>query len=697
MFRLKVTPVVGLPQFTGWSQVAENAISASARLICVYAVSGKNAGGVGRDVAKEIANFYFYDVEQFHEFIDSIIEFVHDNDCRLYISCAVLSRRTSTFAVYGGAIFLKRKHKIGKILASESSVRIVQGNHEEGDVFVLTTLQADQFLSEIEQKFIQGYDVDIIITSIVPGLHSQDDSSLSALVFINQDNDVGEVENNVGTERVIGSEIGDKVGNGIGDSTESEQSLPPMLDDTSDFEEEKIDFSSQEPSGPVSFIKDDENDVDNFDEIRASGKIKAKILISKLTALAVLMKKNSLPLLQKAVSKIKTFRKSDIRQRLLSLNPFKKKVSLEENGLKKRKFKLFLILLIGLIITVALITSVVKKNQERERISTLLHPIQAQYNDARDLVDDDTIQAREELAILIQELESLESQNARSSSAGMIVAQKQEISEFLSSISGQTEMDNLDIFYDLRLVKSDFIASGIDYGQGGLLIYDQGKKEVLLLELPNKQVFLREFHDRLNLLDATITGDEIFILSDGIYSYSYEEKTGLDEVRVKGDSNEDASFLGVYERFVYVVNPVKRNIYRYSKTEDGYSEPIGWVRSAAGVQYSNITSFSIDGSIWITTSGGQLRKFASGVEEVFDIRGLQESFGNDIYNYTNLELENLYILDSENRRIVILSKTGDFIKEISSPSLAGTTALVASEELNKIFVISGSIIYEVEI
>ena len=186
MIRLKVTPVVGLPQFTGWSQVAESTTSASTRLVCVFAISGKHAGNVGRDVSDKISDFYYYDIEQFHEFIEKIVEFAEENDCKLFISCALINGSKSIFATRGGSVFLKRKEKVGQILFSKDETKIVGGSYTKDDVFVLTTYQASQFLNEIEQKFSQGFDVDIIITSVVPGLHAQTDSSLSAIVFINQ-------------------------------------------------------------------------------------------------------------------------------------------------------------------------------------------------------------------------------------------------------------------------------------------------------------------------------------------------------------------------------------------------------------------------------------------------------------------------------------------------------------------------------
>nr|MBP7842852.1 hypothetical protein [Candidatus Woesebacteria bacterium] len=192
MLRLKVTPVVGLPQFTGWSQVAESTVSVSARLIVVYAISGKHAGNVGRDINEKVSEYYFHDVEQLHEFLQQLVSYAHTNECKIYFSCVVLGKNKSIFATYGGSIFLKRGEKSGRILLSDYDVKIIEGNYVAEDVYVLTTLQADQFLSEIQLKFAQGYDTDIIITSVVPGLHAQSDSSLSALVFITKDEEKSE-------------------------------------------------------------------------------------------------------------------------------------------------------------------------------------------------------------------------------------------------------------------------------------------------------------------------------------------------------------------------------------------------------------------------------------------------------------------------------------------------------------------------
>jgi len=58
---------------------------------------------------------------------------------------------------------------------------------------------------------------------------------------------------------------------------------------------------------------------------------------------------------------------------------------------------------------------------------------------------------------------------------------------------------------------------------------------------------------------------------------------------------------------------------------------------------------------------------------------------------------NIYVLEADKNRIVIFSKDGEFKREIKSVSLSTVGAIVASEVQNKIFAVSGSIIFEIPI
>lgn len=671
MLQLKVTPIVGLPQFTGWSQVAESTNSVNTRLICVFAVSGKHAGNVGRDVNQKISDFYFYDVQQTHDFLEQLVEFVRSNQCQLYFSCAILSTAKSVFATYAGSVFLKRGEKSGKILESDFDVKIVEGSYTQTDVFVLTTLQADQFLNEIQQKFIQGYESDIIITSIVPGLHAQENSSLSALVFISKEVQT-DTKNKQVSESFIETEIEEIVDEGVSNKQTKIQ-IEAITNSTIQKPESKLKIVS------ILFFS------------------KTKLFLGVI--FSMLMK-----ILSKIFSVIQQFKLKKFLKIIKSIKKngvqsvFKQKVSYKvEHTSKKNVLKLFGVFVIVLLIAVTVGLVSYSRKRETNRVNSLLQPLETQFIASQNLAQNDPILAKEQLSELLVSVQAFESENEKSSALSTVTELKTQIQELLTQVSGQQELTQLDTFYDLRLVKSDFIASGIDVSNSKLLLFDSGLKQIVQLEYESKKVSVRDFSDKDKVVSAVISGDEAFVLSQGVQRFQLTENSEILEVRESGDSNQNGTLIDAYDRFVYIVNPEKRNIYRYSQTDGEYSEPIGWMKSATGLQYEEIRSIAVDGDVWLTTSDGQLKKFASGREEQFSIRGLDTQFESDIYVYTHADLTQLYILDPQNSRVVILEKNGDFVKEIKSVSLGAASNLAVSEELQTIFVVGGSIIYQIKL
>ena len=705
MLRLKVTPVVGLPQFTGWSQVAESTVSVSVRLIVVYAVSGRHAGNVGRDISEKVSDFYFYDIEQLHDFLQQLVAFAHSNECKLYFSCAALGRNNSIFATYGGSIFLKRGEKSGKILTSDYEVKIVEGSYLEDDTFVLTTLQADQFLSEIQLKFQQGYDTDIIITSIVPGLHAQEDSSLSAIVFVNKDQEQVSQVDKLEKESDSFFEVATNVTsqqNSQYTSPQNAQQNSHNVHRTGQTQQEKTDFSATVENSSNESLADIAVTIDPIAVPSFVSKLFAvlqqglSILLQKLRAfftwfflvLGILFKKL-----------IRFTKEFNLRKTLTTSKQLfvKRPVSLAENPSKKGvlKFIFGVVIIVVILVTVGVISY--RRDQEAQRLSLLLEPIKAEFSTAQRQADTDIISAREIVAKTITDTQRLETANQESSARDLLLQTRQEMEAYLELISGQEELQELEIFYDLRLAKSDFIGTSIDISNNKLALFDTELKQVLLLNYDTKQVSIRDFSDRETLDAVTLLNDTAFILGEGIYKFAVDldSVTLLEEVRELGDSNRNATLLDAYDRFVYVINPEKRNIYRYSQTEDGYSEPVGWMKSATGLQYDQLRSISVDGMVWLTTSTGEIRKFNAGREETFELRGLETPFNADIYLYTNENLQSLYVLDPGNSRVVVLSKTGDFIKEFKSVSLGAASNLTVDETLAKIFVVSGSTIYQI--
>jgi ligand-binding sensor domain-containing protein len=122
-----------------------------------------------------------------------------------------------------------------------------------------------------------------------------------------------------------------------------------------------------------------------------------------------------------------------------------------------------------------------------------------------------------------------------------------------------------------------------------------------------------------------------------------------------------------------------------------------WMKSGQFVDYDAITSMAVDGDVWFGTKTGQIQKFTSGKSVDFALSNLPQLPNSPVSIYTDDASKNVYILEPQQNRLIIAEKSGVVLREITSSTFASSTALVASEAAGKIFVLSGSLIFEMNL
>jgi hypothetical protein len=106
-------------------------------------------------------------------------------------------------------------------------------------------------------------------------------------------------------------------------------------------------------------------------------------------------------------------------------------------------------------------------------------------------------------------------------------------------------------------------------------------------------------------------------------------------------------------------------------------------------------SMAIDGSIWILNEDNEIPRYFAGI--------YQETLKLDIFPYprnfekvlTNKNLLYVYILEPEQNRVVVLSKSGDIIKQLQSGRFDNLKDFAVSEDGRTIYILNGQKIYQV--
>lgn len=158
------------------------------------------------------------------------------------------------------------------------------------------------------------------------------------------------------------------------------------------------------------------------------------------------------------------------------------------------------------------------------------------------------------------------------------------------------------------------------------------------------------------------------------------------------DGWEQIGGLGAFGTNVYILDKKGNQILKYlsgdAASQSTYAEnPV--FGKAAGI--------AIDGSIYVLTTDGAIKKYTRGKEETFGITGVETPLKNPTRIFTNPDIDNLYILDKGNSRIVILNKQGAFQNSLAATVIKDAKDFDVQEKDKKIYVLSSGKIYEINI
>lgn len=375
--------------------------------------------------------------------------------------------------------------------------------------------------------------------------------------------------------------------------------------------------------------------------------------------------------------------------------PFVKKIYVLLKKQDRKKMLIFLatfIFLIALIFgTITLISKQRQKvvNNIKEKIAT----INQETQNIDQLVLQQPLTAREKSQKSLQALESLKKEKNNQESLKIIEAEIERVQKLIAEISGDNSLDQLSIAFNLE----NFLGKKIEVEDDQIFILENSGQEILKITADqNKERISLENDDLIR--DFTISDKKLFVLSKGIklLDLEQEEKT-FKQIKEEGESDKTAEYLNSFGPYLYVLNRDKRNIYRYYYNNDQLSDPIGWLVDKQGVNFDNISDLTIDGDLWLADKTGGLLKFSRGYSTDFKITGLDQLPSNHLSLSANENENFIAVLEKQNKRLLILTKDGQLISEIKSNELAGVSSIALSGDGQKIYALSGSVVYGVDL
>lgn len=359
------------------------------------------------------------------------------------------------------------------------------------------------------------------------------------------------------------------------------------------------------------------------------------------------------------------------------------------DGGNKTTFTVGFLLLILLLVSIGF--GIKQKNIKRLKSQYEPKLIQAQqeYDESYGLVNADKQRSRE---LFLSSQSKVKELLAEKITDKRLITLEEKIKEtegaFLGIYNEEAEM-----YMDLSLISSGFKGSSLVFSGGNLYVLDKDGGKVARVKTDTKKTEIAAGPEQLkDILKIMAYEDNVYGLSsDGIYLLT-EKKEKIIEKDWNGDILPFA-----YAGNIYLLNKTQSTITRFPAVEGGFAKGQSWLAPGINLSFSGVISTTIDGSIWFLFEPFKVLKLSQGSPQTFKIDEVPGGLTRADIIYSNETTKGVYLLDKNNKRIIVLSKEGNYQALYSSEKIGETTDFAVSQEEKMIILLTGDKLYAIRL
>ena len=210
------------------------------------------------------------------------------------------------------------------------------------------------------------------------------------------------------------------------------------------------------------------------------------------------------------------------------------------------------------------------------------------------------------------------------------------------------------------------------------------------LQLPagNKTTLITSLRDEKTALFFT----------DNNTLYKYSSETGSIEKNSISfsDTNTYLKALLPYNNRLYTLDTINNQIYRHDGIASGYGLGKEWMKTK-NIDIKTGISIAIDGDLYLGKEQGEILKFTNGELQPFNISGLEPTLQNIAKIWTYSEDNYIYILDSVEKRLIVLNKEGILKNQYTSDQFEKPTDMIIEEKNKTAYVLDKGRVFQIEL
>ena len=379
---------------------------------------------------------------------------------------------------------------------------------------------------------------------------------------------------------------------------------------------------------------------------------------------------------------------------------------LEDLHHPQRKKRAHLLLLASALAALLIIWAVVHlfTASQRSKTQADLEGLVTQINNEIQMADNRHIIGDSDAANKILDNAAERAKQVMDNQSGLF---RQEAFNLLQRIQSKKEEINNIVRASPRLVADvaaktpDLKAAGmIGLGDGEFMVFDAVNAYHVLLNSVEDPHRISEDAPIIDGASLPRFQSQVFLVSGS----SVVEWQNGQAVTMKTDDTKGwvtGKAIGAYLRFLYILSPENKQIYKYERLNNRYGVPVEYNVNGDLTGAEDIT---IDGSVYVLKDGGAILKLFRGETQPFVIRQAPDGLLKDTTKIFKVTDRNFYLLDPSHSRVIVLSDGGptgesSYLKQyvIEGQQIGTLTDLYVDPDEAHLYVMDDKRVYVVDL
>ncbi|HOK35527.1 MAG TPA: hypothetical protein PLL80_02645 [Candidatus Pacearchaeota archaeon] len=267
---------------------------------------------------------------------------------------------------------------------------------------------------------------------------------------------------------------------------------------------------------------------------------------------------------------------------------------------------------------------------------------------------------------------------------------KNDLEKRIAELSGRKILSDISPIFEIKEGVEKWEPTGMILGGNNIYIFSDISGLVYKWDLQKKEGVFFQLNSE-SVLGGTIVGNmPIFLLKEGGVGFENGKNLKItfpSEIKFEDIASlEDSLELDNFQNYFYIFDKKDGEIIKYQFSQNELGSGSFWLNERGAGK--NATSIAIDGSIYLLENNGKVQRFASGsLKEEFNPPKTFPKVQKATKIFTSSLNKYLYLLDPENKRMIILDKKGNLVNEYQSPEFENLKDIWVSSGDKKIYLL----------